>query len=1221
MNVRQGVFLLIACIGFWSISASLDAQQVQIRGPKTGSSELSGTTYGPITPEDTLWRIANRYRQNKNLSVYQVMQAIYDLNPDAFEDQNFNHIKDGAILNLPSERYVARIDPKQAQLKAEQDDNSWQAFTKGETKTLVVAKPSSTVSKEDLSETKQGIEQKITDLDAEQNRQFMAIRQQFAESIDGVQSLLNENRKLVERLDVVDQEIGSLRGRVDEELQVQMDQMLALQNELLAISREAEMQRVAEAKKSSFDWLTDPIFLIFLSILLVISVLGAFAMWMIKRNRSPISSDEPAMDAASAAIIQQSDEMDDLADALANELSDDIGNDQDDDLFGDEDLLDDVLSEELEESLDSAIDEEFDSFDDLDDDSLDPIIDEAGESLEDDGLLDQDDLDNLFDEDDDDLLAEIDGGSDVIEEAPNDALEDETVDQSDDDLNSLLDEEVDNLLEGEIDDLIAEDGDDLDDGFELSETDLEQSFDIDLDEDTENPEVAAEPQEFLENSEPLEEAEQPEPEPTPEPVADPVIDDEPDKPEISIDELLEQPEVEIPDSIIADNSDVMNEEMLQNIDKEIASQNQQIDGLADELLNEIEQLEQMGGMLDEFGADGEDEPQSNESQMGIQALDALSEDIDEDLSDENTEIDDLDSLLAPDLAGEDSTTEETNEAADIDDIDNLLEQNQEADSGLSEQVEDETADIDDIDSLLEQNQEADSGSSEQVEDETADIDDIDSLLEQNQEADSGSSEQVEDETADIDDIDSLLEQNQEADSGLSEQVEDETADIDDIDSLLEQNQEADSGLSEQVEDETADIDDIDSLLEQNQEADSGPTTDDSDDVQGQQDDQQEDMSAQPSISNETVESLSADELLAELENGNLEEPKETGAHDAEEAEKVESAEEDGSPAVDEQSISEFETLDLNSPMPGEIEQQVEPSDALDADIEELDKALQEFEQDVTDPTLAFDANLDEQIDEQVDEAENPVDELTSDDELDKNLSEMEGDIPSIGDLDSLSGDDDNEFDDADLDEALKAFDEQLDPDELENKASKPTESVDSDVELDDLPGLGDWLSSEEAEEDTSIDELEKTSFDELLDSIDEPDDTVEEELAKELDETGLDFNALLNEPSDSKDDTENEDDFLDVDDLINESMDAEDSPELDKELNLDAALESYAGIGDAEPIDVDGDNGVGAKLDLAQAYIETDDIEAATELLEEIISSGDEAQQQEAKELLVSLKS
>jgi pilus assembly protein FimV len=51
-------------------------------------------------------------------------------------------------------------------------------------------------------------------------------------------------------------------------------------------------------------------------------------------------------------------------------------------------------------------------------------------------------------------------------------------------------------------------------------------------------------------------------------------------------------------------------------------------------------------------------------------------------------------------------------------------------------------------------------------------------------------------------------------------------------------------------------------------------------------------------------------------------------------------------------------------------------------------------------------------------------------------------------------------------------------------------------------------------------------------------------------------------------------------------------------------------------IDVDADDGLGAKLDLAHAYIEIGEEESAKELLDEIIDKGDAHQIEQAKELL-----
>ena len=112
----------------------------------------------------------------------------------------------------------------------------------------------------------------------------------------------------------------------------------------------------------------------------------------------------------------------------------------------------------------------------------------------------------------------------------------------------------------------------------------------------------------------------------------------------------------------------------------------------------------------------------------------------------------------------------------------------------------------------------------------------------------------------------------------------------------------------------------------------------------------------------------------------------------------------------------------------------------------------------------------------------------------------------------------------------------------------------------------------------------------------------------------VDIATLLEE----SDPHEQDRDFLDVDDLLNDSITADPSPE--KALDLESVMGEFSGAqGDVDHIDVDSDDGFGAKLDLAHAYIEIGETESATELLEEIIENGHPPQSDEAKRVLASL--
>ena len=57
--------------------------------------------YGPVAEAETLWSIAGRYRPDSSVSVQQMMLALMRANPDAFIDNNINHLKKDEILRMP----------------------------------------------------------------------------------------------------------------------------------------------------------------------------------------------------------------------------------------------------------------------------------------------------------------------------------------------------------------------------------------------------------------------------------------------------------------------------------------------------------------------------------------------------------------------------------------------------------------------------------------------------------------------------------------------------------------------------------------------------------------------------------------------------------------------------------------------------------------------------------------------------------------------------------------------------------------------------------------------------------------------------------------------------------------------------------------------------------------------------------------------------------------
>ncbi|WEM41534.1 hypothetical protein PTW35_13035 [Photobacterium sp. DA100] len=118
------------------ISNTANANTIRITGPTQGAqpatSSLPAATvlpssadairYGPTTSNETLWSIASRYRPNSQVSIYQVIGAIFRNNPQAFENSNIHGLIPGSYLVIPTEQQMRReyTDAIKQRLEADQ---------------------------------------------------------------------------------------------------------------------------------------------------------------------------------------------------------------------------------------------------------------------------------------------------------------------------------------------------------------------------------------------------------------------------------------------------------------------------------------------------------------------------------------------------------------------------------------------------------------------------------------------------------------------------------------------------------------------------------------------------------------------------------------------------------------------------------------------------------------------------------------------------------------------------------------------------------------------------------------------------------------------------------------------------------------------------------------------------------------------------------------------
>ena len=74
--------------------------------PQTPSSG----EYGPVEANTTLWRIADELGSERNVSTKQMLTALFQANPHAFNNGNINSLKQGAVLKIPETDAIRQAD-------------------------------------------------------------------------------------------------------------------------------------------------------------------------------------------------------------------------------------------------------------------------------------------------------------------------------------------------------------------------------------------------------------------------------------------------------------------------------------------------------------------------------------------------------------------------------------------------------------------------------------------------------------------------------------------------------------------------------------------------------------------------------------------------------------------------------------------------------------------------------------------------------------------------------------------------------------------------------------------------------------------------------------------------------------------------------------------------------------------------------------------------------
>lgn len=124
--------------------------------PTTSQARYDGSQY-QVQRNDTLWKIAQRVRSSDAVSIQQMMLALFEENPRAFQNNNMNSLRADAVLTVPESTRATQTSQRDAISKVNQQIAAWQqrnqpaAAARAPSPDIEEAKPQTAELSEDVS--------------------------------------------------------------------------------------------------------------------------------------------------------------------------------------------------------------------------------------------------------------------------------------------------------------------------------------------------------------------------------------------------------------------------------------------------------------------------------------------------------------------------------------------------------------------------------------------------------------------------------------------------------------------------------------------------------------------------------------------------------------------------------------------------------------------------------------------------------------------------------------------------------------------------------------------------------------------------------------------------------------------------------------------------------------------------------------------------------------
>lgn len=374
----RGLATLIILASALIVTSVYSQDSTQLKGPKGADYGAQGRSIGPIKPTDTLWRIAAKVRPDNSVSIYQVMQALYNKNPNSFLEQNLNHMQSGAYLKIPTLAEIRNVNTQLAKQRSEQDDALWEKKKNGTLTQSEINSAQTQVTqarKVDVDDAKKELQKEIKEIKTDQTSKLVELQQQFKSSVDNVEEILVENNNLKKQLTGISKELENVRMQLgqDSEIQQQLKELIIKQNEMIEQQKAEKIEPEAEFDLGSF--LSNPFVLGLLMVIPGLLIVFAVVMFLRKRaSKDDVQSDDDFLPQTPTYANDDDLDTQNIEDPIVPEPLDDLSI-----------QLDDSLENDILPDDDTPLPDGDIAFDD----SLEDFT-------ESDSLLDQDELESLL---------------------------------------------------------------------------------------------------------------------------------------------------------------------------------------------------------------------------------------------------------------------------------------------------------------------------------------------------------------------------------------------------------------------------------------------------------------------------------------------------------------------------------------------------------------------------------------------------------------------------------------------------------------------------------------------------------------------------------------------------------------------------------------------------------------------------------------------------------